>query len=81
MKEEGLLMRAVIDRFEDTKAILLLGEAEEVQAVWPRQFLPADAREGDILQFDFRIDSEATALARSDAESLLQMVLNSNKEP
>ena len=71
-------MRAVIDRFEDTKAVLLLGEAEDVQAVWPRQFLPADAQEGDILQFDFRIDSEATELARSEAEALLQQVLNSN---
>ena len=74
-------MRAVIDRFEDTKAVLLLGEAEEVQAVWPRQFLPADAQEGDILQLDFRIDHEATELARTDAEALLQLVLNSNKEP
>lgn len=72
-------MRAVIDRFEGAKAVLLLGEAEEVQAVWPRQFLPANVQEGDILQFDFRIDSEATSLARSEAEALLQQVLNSNK--
>ena len=71
-------MRAVIDRFEDTKAVLLLGEDEEVQAVWPRQFLPANAQEGDILQLDFWIDSEATALARAEAEALLQQVLNSN---
>ena len=71
-------MRAVIDRFEDTKAVLLLGEAEKIQAVWPRQFLPANVQEGDILQLDFRIDSEATELARSEAEALLQQVLNSN---
>jgi len=43
--------------------------------------LPANAQEGDILQFDFRIDSEATSRARSEAEALLQQVLNSNKEP
>ncbi|MHC1759164.1 MAG: DUF3006 domain-containing protein [Negativicutes bacterium] len=74
-------MRAVIDRFEDTKAVLLLGETEEIQAVWPRQFLPANVQEGDILQFDFRIDSEATSLARSEAEALLQQVLKGNKKP
>ena len=73
-------MRAVIDRFEGNKALLLLGENEDIQAVWPRQFLPSNAKESDILQFDFVIDSKATALAKEEAEALLKEVLNNNKE-
>lgn len=71
-------MRAIIDRFEETKAVLLLGEDEDVQVAWPRQFLPDNAQEGDILQFDFQIDSVATSLARAEAETLLHEVLKNN---
>ena len=75
-----LIIRAIIDRFEETKAVLLLGENEEIQATWPRKFLPGNAQEGDILAFDFQIDTVATALAKAEAEALLQQVLNNNKE-
>lgn len=67
-------MKAVIDRFEGDKAILLLGD-EEIQAVWPRKFLPDDAAEGHIVQVNFQIDHEATQAAQAEAESLLQQVL------
>lgn len=70
-------IKAVIDRFEGNKAVLLLGD-EEVQAVWPRQFLSSDAQEGDILQVDLQIDHMATKAAKAEAESLLQQVLAKN---
>jgi len=73
-------MRAVIDRFEGNKAILLLGENEDVQVAWPRQFLPCEVQEGDILQFDFRIDTVATSFAKVEAEALLQQILDQNKK-
>lgn len=70
-------IKAVIDRFEGNKAILLLGE-EEVQVVWPRQFISSDAQEGDILQIELQIDPVATQAARAEAESLLQQVVAKN---
>ena len=72
-------MRAVIDRFEDGKAVLLLGDDEAEQAVWPRSFLPDAAKEGDILELEFRIEAEATALAKAAAEDLLRQLLRNNK--
>lgn len=67
-------VKAVIDRFEGNKAVLLLGE-EETQAIWPRKNLPHDVEEGDLLQVMIEIDVEATASAKAEAESLLQQVL------
>ncbi len=70
-------IKAVIDRFEGNKAVLLLGD-EEIQAVWPRQFLSSEAQEGDILQVDLQIDSVATKTAKAEAEDLLQQILRRN---
>lgn len=67
-------IKAVIDRFESNKAVLLLGD-EEVQVVWPRQFLSSDVQEGDILQVGLQVDPVATQAAKAEAESLLQQVL------
>jgi len=71
-------IKAVIDRFEGNKAVLLVGN-DEVQVLWPRLILPALAQEGDILRLDLAIDREATAKAKADAESLLQEILENNK--
>lgn len=70
-------IKAVIDRFESDKAVLLIGD-EEVQVVWPRQFLDSKAQEGDILQLDLQIDQLATQAAKAEAESLLQQILAKN---
>ena len=72
-----MLIKAVIDRFEGNKAILLLGD-EEVQVVWPRGFLESQAQEGDILQVDLQIDPIATKAAKVEAENLLQQILAKN---
>ena len=70
-------IKAVIDRFEGNKAVLLLGE-EEIQTIWPRQFLASEAQEGDILQVDLQIDQMATKMAKAEAESLLQQIIEKN---
>lgn len=72
-------IQAVIDRFEGNKAILLVGD-EEAQVVWPRHILPSEVEEGDILRIDLQVDSEATAAAKAEAESLLQQILERNQE-
>lgn len=72
-------IKAVIDRFEGKKAVLLVGD-EEVQVVWPCHILPGKVNEGDILRIDLQIDSEATVAAKAEAESLLKQILEKNQE-
>jgi hypothetical protein len=71
-------VRAVVDRFEGDKAVLLLGE-EERAAAWPRSALPAGAREGDVLWVELSIDAAATRAAKEEAEALLRQLLDRNK--
>lgn len=71
-------VKAVVDRFEDSKAVLLLGD-EESQAVWPRAFLPEGTAEGSILMVTLAVDAAATRLARGQAEDLLRQVLRQNE--
>lgn len=64
--------KAVIDRFEGDKAVLLVGE-ERDRLVVLRSFLPKNAKEGDWLQVDVEddrvlstaIDVNETAAAKS----------------
>jgi hypothetical protein len=71
-------IRAVLDRFEDDKAVVLFGDAE-VSVVWPRQYLPDGAKEGAVLWLDLSVDEQATGAARTEAESLLRQLLERNK--
>jgi len=67
--------RAVIDRFEADKGVLLLRDGMK-QAVVPRTSLPPLAKEGDCLQVEFdgtnlvaaTLDSEETLQARKRVE-------------
>ncbi len=72
-------LRAVIDRFEGDKAVLLLskdGTEAEIPVVWPKQFLPS-AHEGDILNISLEVDEAATKKALADNAKLLQEILGS----
>ncbi len=71
-------VRAVVDRFEDEKAVLLVGDAEDSVA-WPRTFLPAETREGDILWLALSVDGEATRAAKAEAEDLLRKLLDNGR--
>jgi hypothetical protein len=71
-------VRAVLDRFEEDKAVLLVGDAE-CSVTWPRTFLPAEASEGDILWLALSIDTEATRAARAEAEEMLRQLLNADR--
>lgn len=73
-------IRAIIDRFEEDKAVLLLGDNEDRQVNWFRRDLPPEAGEGDILYCSIEIDIEATEQARRAAAELLQK-LTSQTEP
>ena len=69
-------VKAVIDRFEGDRAVLLIGEGETA-VNWPRQLLP-DATEGDVLTVTINVDAAATRQAREEAASLLNAMCNRN---
>ncbi len=56
-----------IDRLEGNKAILLI---EDVQIVWPRQFLPDGAKESDLITIELTIDVAATRQAQAETAKL-----------
>lgn len=53
-------IKAVIDRFEGDKAVLLVGE-EEDKLIVPRAFLPPGVKEGYWLQVDVEDDRVLSA--------------------
>ena len=71
-------MKAVIDRFEEDKAVLLAGENEDIKVVLPKEFIPEEAEEGDYLAIDIAIDKEATDAVRAEAEALLKELQGEN---
>lgn len=72
-------MQAVIDRFEENKAVLLLGD-EEIKVIFPKQYLPDGVKEGDYLQIDLAYDEAATAVAKNESERLLSDLKRMNNQ-
>ena len=64
-------MQAVIDRIEEDKAVLLVGE-EEKKVIFPLTYLPEGVGEGDYLKLEICPDPEATKNAREEAAELLK---------
>ena len=56
--------RVSLDRVEEGLAVLLIREDESIRLTLPRSLLPADAREGDMLDVKVRRDTAATKEAR-----------------
>lgn len=72
-------INAVIDRFEGTKAVLLVGDVD-AQVVWPREYLPEDATEGDHIELVISIDHGATRSSKAEVEDLLRKLLDANEK-
>ncbi|MBP2632731.1 MAG: hypothetical protein H6Q70_3359 [Firmicutes bacterium] len=70
-------MQAVIDRFEENKAVLLVGE-DEIPVVFPKKYLPAQVGEGDYLKFEISYDEEATKQADAEAKALQKLAMEQN---
>jgi hypothetical protein len=60
--------KAVIDRFEGDKAVILVGE-EEDKLIVPRASLPSGAKEGQWLQVDVE-DDRVLAVALDEEETI-----------
>lgn len=65
------MIQAVVDRFEEGRAVLYLGE-DEKKVVFPGEYLPQGTREGDYLSIEISIDEKTTQEARTEAERLLE---------
>ncbi len=71
-------LRAVIDRFEEDKAVLFISQntviqdddAEEIQVNFPRKLLPPNLHEGDYLTLNITYDALATQRAKQEALEL-----------
>ncbi len=63
-------MKAVIDRFEGTLAVVLVG-SEEIQLYVPKDELPAEAVEGSWLTIGFALDQQGEQRQRQKIQNLL----------
>ncbi|WP_094603415.1 hypothetical protein SPSIL_014590 [Sporomusa silvacetica DSM 10669] len=70
-------IRAVIDRFEGSKAVLLAGE-QEISVNWPNKLLPA-SKEGDVLAIEITVDVEATKQAQAEVDELFEQITRQNQ--
>lgn len=51
------MLSAVIDRFEEDKAVLLVGD-EEIKINFPRKLLDKKLKEGDYITLDIKYDAK-----------------------
>ena len=65
------MISAVIDRFEEDKVVLLVGEDEQ-KVVFPKNLLDENLKEGDYLSIDIKYDEVATKKAVAEIEDLLK---------
>ncbi|WP_370753744.1 DUF3006 domain-containing protein [Megamonas funiformis] len=72
------MISAVIDRFEEDKVVLLVGEDEQ-KVVFPKNLLDENLKEGDYLSIDIKYDEVATKKAVVEIEDLLKSLKNDNK--
>lgn len=72
------MISAVIDRFEEEKVVLLVGEDEQ-KVVFPKNLLDENLKEGDYLSIDIKYDEVATKKAVAEIKDLLKSLKNDNK--
>mgnify|MGYP001777740101 FL=1 len=71
------MLSAVIDRFEEDKAVLLVGD-EEIKINFPRKLLDKNLKEGDYITLDIKYDAKATKEAQEEVQNLLKSLKEKN---
>lgn len=66
------MLKAVIDRFEEDKAVLLLSEDEATKVNFPRKYLDQSLKEGDYVTIEIKYDEKATEEAKAEVAKLMQ---------
>ncbi len=69
-----MVNKMVLDRVEGDVAILIECETSAILKC-SKDFLPKDAKEGDVLSVSFEIDSQATQNLKRQAETLLKYLM------
>jgi hypothetical protein len=72
-------MLTTIDRIEEGTAVLLVRNEETVKIGIPLFLLPAESREGDILDITIDRDVQETEDAKERVSSLLEKLKNKNR--
>ncbi|HVG58898.1 MAG TPA: DUF3006 domain-containing protein [Hyalangium sp.] len=71
--------KATVDRFEEDRAVLII---DGRQVTRPRAELPAEAREGDVIDLDTgKVDREATEALREQVRQAQQRVRKKKAPP
>lgn len=71
------MLSAVIDRFEEDKAVLLIGD-EEIKVNFPRKLLDKKLKEGDYITLDIKYDAKTTKEAQEEVQNLLKSLKEKN---
>lgn len=71
--------KVTLDRIEGGIAVLLVRDEETIKIKIPLFLLPAESREGDILDITIDIDAQETEDAKERASSLLEKLKNKNQ--
>jgi len=72
--------RAFVDRLENGKAVLLIGDYDKHQLVVPKDFLPEAAEEGSVLSIVIRLDEEQSERVRERTQKMIQDLMENNGE-
>lgn len=75
---KGVIMKAVIDRFEEDYAVVLIGD-KEIKVDIPRVLLPPGAREGSWLNVSFELNSDGTKKQEEKIKGLLEKLKNKGR--
>jgi len=66
-------LKAVIDRFEDNKAVLVLEDGQKL--IINKELLSADSKESDVVYLGFSKDEQETIKQQKLAKNILQEIL------
>ena len=75
--KQDIKFKALIDRIEGDKAVVLLGEEDEATVYFPIQFLPQSIKEGDI-NFKIAVKSRKTKEAKDKIREMIEKLKAKN---
>ena len=73
-----MAITATIDRFEGEIAVLLV-EPKQTPVNVPREELPEEARQGDVLHLEGSVDREETERRRAEVEERIERLKQRNR--
>ncbi len=68
-----MIIRGIVDRIEEGTVVVLLGE-EGLEARWPLALLP-EAKESDLICFDFKLELPGSEVKKMSPMSLLERLV------